>query len=358
MTENLTRAHKLVEEISAQGWLANPAGRQGYEVIVLEQVGSGGNRFYGSLKPGETLRLSERLFGKFTVLAVDIRHARSVPVEGRFATYERGRKVTVRANVRYRVTDARVVAMDTVDPLGELRDKVIATLHREVALHREANLAPGTIEQIITSVGPATHLGLTVEGAELIEFTPDSRLTRQVVEEEDLRHQLNIEGIKNRAAIETQSQQESAQLKIESERQTAEIRWRQDRHQAIDLTDINVLMHDHPEMVPQIFGAFTARDQRLLEEKISLVKPAILAYIEQQKEIEGDISPDEIVRIMRQFIEPTSGRLQSPVERRKLVWGDQKGGAQTSNQSKITFSDDEQPPAKKSPSEPRIKFGD
>ena len=130
MSDNFTREHKLVEEIVSQGWFTSPAGRQGYEVIVLERVGDGGTRFYHNLKPGETLRFSERVFGKFIALAVDVRYARSFPIEGQFAARERGRFVTLKANVRYRVTDARVVAMETLDPLGALRDKVIAVLNR------------------------------------------------------------------------------------------------------------------------------------------------------------------------------------------------------------------------------------
>lgn len=361
MTENLTRTHKLVEEISAQGWLANPAGRQGYEVIVLERVGDGGSRFYCSLKPGETLRLGERIFGKYTILAVDIRHARSVSVEGQFETFDRGRKVNIQANVRYRVTDARVVAMDTVDPLGELRAKVISTLRREVARHREGNVTPGTMEEIIRSVGPLPHLGLTVEDAEVVDFSSDSRLTQQTLDEDDLQHQLRIEGIKNQATRETRSQEATTELDIETRRQQAELRLRQERHEAIDLTNINALMHEHPDMAQQVWNTFAARDQRLLEARMNLITPAIQAYIEQQREKEADINPDEIARIMRQFIEPPASQLQSPIER-KLVWGDEDD-PETTGKSKVTFSDEDknqgkgskEPPPEKSP---RIIFGD
>jgi hypothetical protein len=349
MTENFTREHKLVEDISSKGWFANPAGRQGYEVIILEQVGDGGTHFYHSLRPGETLRLGERLFGRFIALAVDVRHARKFPVEGHFAARERGRKVTVQVNVRYRVTDARVVAMETLDPLGELRDKVIATLNRELARYPEGDINPALIERVILSVGPAPHLGLTVEGAEVIEFTPDSRLTEHVVQEEDLHHELSIGGIKSEAEIEE-----------ESRKREAEIRWRQEEHAAIDLSDISVLMHQYPDLIPQIFSTFAERDRRLLEAQIDVVAPAVQAYIQQQRDNGADIDPEEIARIMRQAIAPSRAQLQSPVNR-QIVWGDQVVDAVPSSESQIKFEEDEikEKRGKKPPEDPdRIKFSD
>jgi heme/copper-type cytochrome/quinol oxidase subunit 4 len=171
MDENLTRKLELVREIpSKYRESANPAGRQGYEVIILEKVGDSGTRYYCSLKPGETLRLSERVFGKFIVLEVDLRHARSFRIGGQFAVRERGCPVTLQANVRYRVTDARIVALETVDPLGELRDKVISTINRELAQYQESDINPGLIERIIRTIGMVSHLGLMVEDAEVIEF--------------------------------------------------------------------------------------------------------------------------------------------------------------------------------------------
>ena len=49
MSDNFTQEHGLIEEITSKGWFANPAGRQGYEVIVLENKGDGGTRLYLSL---------------------------------------------------------------------------------------------------------------------------------------------------------------------------------------------------------------------------------------------------------------------------------------------------------------------
>lgn len=342
MAKNFTQEHGLVEKISSKGLLANPAGRQGYEVIILEEVGDRGTRFYASLKPGETLRLSERLLGKFTARAVDIRYARGFPIEGEFSARERGRKVTLRANVRYRVADARVVAMETVDPLGELRDKVISTLNRELARYPESEITPGLIERIISSVGPVPHLGLTVEGAEVIEFIPDQRLTQHVVEEEDLGHQLSVE----------------------SRKREAEIRWKQEKHSAVDLGDVNTLMHEYPDLIPQVFNTFANRDQQLLQAQMSAVAPAIEAYIQQQREIDAEIDPEEIANIMRRSMSPSRGQLTGPVDGR-IDWGDNVIDAlpadEPTGESQVEFSKEKESKKKSNekpaPDDDRIKFG-
>lgn len=170
MSDNFTQQHKLVERITSGGWFTNPSGRQGYEVIVLQQTGNGGTRYYCSLKPGETLHFGERLFNKFIVLAVDIRHARSFQIEEEFQIRQEDYRVRLRINVRYRVMDPRIVALETVDPLGELRDKVIASLNRELSRLPKEYITPGFIEGSIREIGPVPQLGLLAEDAEVIEF--------------------------------------------------------------------------------------------------------------------------------------------------------------------------------------------
>lgn len=355
MAGNFTKEHGLVEEISSKGWFANPAGRQGYAVIILEQVGDGGTRFYAVLKPGETLRLGERVLSKFIARAVDIRYARSFPIQSQFTSRDRGRKVSLRANVRYRVTDARVVAMETIDPLGELRDKVIATLNRELIRYSEVEIAPGLIERIISSVGPVPNLGLTVEGAEVLEFGSDSRITQQVLEEEDLRHKLSIGGI-----------QEQAEIDSASRKQEAELRLKQDKYSGIDLSNINVLMHEHPEMTQQIFETFTAQQRQMLTTQDEIVRAAISEYIAQQKNNDAEIDPEEIARITRRALSPSQGQFNSPANR-QIVWGDKTVDALPVDDNvpakpRIEFEDGDdveaKPREKKSPSDPdRIKFG-
>ena len=354
MAKNFTQEHGLVEEISSKGWFANPAGRQGYEVIILEQVGDGGTRFYAVLKPGETLRLSERVLGSFIIRAVDIRYARSFPIQGQFMSRDRGRKVTLHTNVRYRVTDARVVAMETLDPLGELRDKVIATLNRELIQYSEVEITPGLIEGIVSGVGPVPNLGLTVEGAEVLEFNADSRITQQVLEEEDLHHKLTIGDI-----------QEQAEIDSATRKQEAELRLKQDRYSGIDLSDINVLMHEHPEMAQQIFETFTSQQRQMLTTQDEIVRTAISEYITQQKDNDAEIDPEEIARITRRALSPSQGQFNPP-SNRQIVWGDREVVDALSvdddvpAEPRIEFEDDveEKSREKKSPNDlDRIKFG-
>jgi hypothetical protein len=354
MAGNFTEEHGLVEEISSKGWFANPAGRQGYEVIVLEQVGDGGTRFYAVLKPGETLRLSERVLGKFMARAVDVRYARSFPIQGQFSSQDRGRKVSLHANVRYRVTDARVVAMETIDPLGELRNKVIAILNRELIRYSEVEVTPGLIERIISSVGPVPNLGLTVEGAEVLEFSSDSRITQQVLEEEDLRHKLSIGGIQEQAEIDSVARKQEADLQL-----------KQTRYSSVDLSDINILMHEHPDMVQTIFSTFTQRDQKMLTAQNEVVAAAVKAYIEQQRENEAEIDPEEIARIMRRSMSPSQGQFATPANR-QIVWGNDRivdalpVDSDVPAKPRVEFEDDIEgkPQERKPPSDPdRIKFG-
>ena len=337
MTGNFTTQHGLIEDLSSTNWLANPAGKQGYEVIVLERIGDGGNRFYHSLKPGETLRLGERLFGKFTVLAIDMRQARFFPIEGQFAARERGRHVKIRATIYYQVANARRVAMETVDPLGALRDKVIATLNRELARYPEADINPGLIEKVISSLGPVTQLGLTVEGADIIEFSADTRLTDQTIQAENLQAQLNADAI----------------------RQEADLQRKRHTYQAIDKSDINILLHEHPEMVDKVFTTFAGRDQYLLQERIEAAKPAINAYITQQAEDGLPPDPDHIIRIIDSAA-ATSGTRQTNLLADKITWGDD--AQSSSDEPSIAFGDDSPPAKKNKPKTPpeddaRIQFG-
>lgn len=349
MSDNFTYEHKLIEDISSQGWFANPAGRQGYEVILLEQVGDGGTRFYCNLKPGETLRFSERVLGKYTARSVDVRHARSFPIAGKFSAQERGRKVELRANVRYRVTDAKVVAMETVDPLGELRDRVIATLNRELLRYGESEITPTLVERIIRQVGPVPHLGLTVEDAEALEFSADARYTGRLTEEEDLTHELRLNGIRQEADLASQSRQNESR-----------IRWQQEKHVAINLTNVNALMHEHPDLIPVIMNTFAERERRLLDARTSVVGPAINAYIEQQRGIEGEIDPAKIIEIMRDVLSTSDSHFQSPITDKLIAWGGNELDGKVTEKPRIEFKDEQsgkdggkQPPVDDS----RIKFG-
>lgn len=196
MTENLTQQHGLVREITNRGWFANPAGKQGYEVILLKRVGNGGTRFYHSLKPGQTLRIVERLLSSYIALEVDMRHARAFTVSGSFNTRHSGRNVTLELNVRYHVSDARIVAMETVDPLGELRDKVISALNRELITYSERDINLALIDKIVMNIGQVPHLGLVIEDLDVVKFEKDSseeeREQKYITELQDAEHSIHL----------------------------------------------------------------------------------------------------------------------------------------------------------------------
>jgi hypothetical protein len=128
--------------------------------------------------------------------------------------------------------------VEAIDPLGKLRDKVIATLNRRLAAYSENEVNPMFIEEIIRSVGRVHELGLKVEDAEVIEFTPNIRL----VKDEKL-----------------------------------------------------YLLKEHTELARDVFEALANRDQLLLKARLEEIKPAIKDYIDRQKEIEDYVDPEMIL---------------------------------------------------------------
>jgi len=300
---NFTQEQGLVTPITESSWFRRPAGREGYEVIVLEKV-STGNRYYTTLRPGETLRLGESVFGKFLAYAVDMRYGKSFPVEGQFATQERNRKITLKANVRYRVTDSRQVAVGAEDPLGELRDKVIDALNREIARYPHDSVHEGLCVEIIRGVGYQPHLGLGVEGAEIIEFSPEPRTLSYRTEEEELEHKLMIQQRAAQAEIEEAGLRERARMDLDEE-----------KIQRFDLRDPNVFMHVRPDMVPAVLNMMSEREKLYLQSQqrgLEIMDQAIRAYIAQKQE-EGKqyINLEEVADAVRTYLSPG---LTSPAE--------------------------------------------
>lgn len=312
MEENLTRQHKLVEEITSSGWFADPAGKEGYEILVLEKVGNGGTRYFASLKAGEKLRWTERLFSQYLVYQVDLRRARAFSVSGQFSTRERGRGVTLTVNVRYHVANARTVATQTVDPLGELRDKVVSILNRDLKRYSENEVSPDVVEGIIENIGNLPHLGLAVESAEVQNLSGDSRVTQHVVEEEDTRHNISIGEIRHQA--------ESNARDLDHE---SDIKRRQQLHDSIDLRNMNVFMHEHPELVQTIMQTLTARDMKLLDANIDVAKASVDRYIAQQIDMNQVIDPVEVGRIMRESVGSSSLQIGTTNTNPPLIeWGE------------------------------------
>lgn len=347
MSANLTREHGLVKEITNKGWFANPAGKQGYDVILLERVGDGGTRFYHSLKPGETLRMTERLLNRYIALEVDMRHARAFPVIGEFNTRDRGKKVSLSLNVRYHVADARIVAMETVDPLGELYSKVIATLNRDLQNYPEGEVTPVLIERIVQGIGQVPHLGLTVEDVETISFNSDSRITNHVLEHENVQHSITLDAVKRRASIQAQEEQEEVNLQIKSK-----------RHSAINLSNLNVLLQEHPEIIPQVLATFSQREQKMLDARIGVVQSSIQAYITQQAGNDGEIDPREISNILRDALASNQHQLQGPSDIPQITWGDDVIPDESGEMKQIDGDVVEEKKSKPAQKSPHIKFGE
>jgi hypothetical protein len=238
VAESLTRQHQLIMEINDREWLKNPAGWDGYTLILAKKVGGGGLHFERQLLPGERLKWYERLFGHSTVLAVDTRPARFFTIEKQFVTQERSCEVGLKANIRYRVTNPRVVALEIFDSLGRLHDKVIARLIHFLAQYSEINITPKLIENIICGIGRVPELGLRVDGAEIIDFVPHAQLLKK--------ERLH-------------------------------------------------LLKEHGDLTREIFTASAEREKEILKARLTEIKPAIQRYIEQQKEIDDPVDPEMIL---------------------------------------------------------------
>ena len=312
MNKNLTQEYKLVEEITNKSWFANPAGRQGYEVVLLQIIGDGGTRYYTSLGPGQTLSFTERLVGNFSAMAVDIRRARSFDVSGAFDTNDRGRKITFNARVQFHVTDARIVAMETVDPLGELHAKVVSALNRNLQRYSEQNINTIMIENIIKEVGSVPMLGLEIDGADVQDFTKDERLTQRIVTKEDTLHELEMQDVLNRAKIQAENLEHNADLER-----------RNKLHTSIDLSNMNVFLHENPKLIPQVLAVLSEKEIKLLDAHLNVVQASVAEYIDQQKAIDGEIKPLEIAQIMRDAVDTKMTLSFGDVQDTPLIeWGE------------------------------------
>lgn len=251
MTDTFTRLENLVQDISLEGRLAAPEGQEGFAVVVLKKTRNG-SRYHRTLNAGDRLDLSERMIGQYTGLAVDLRAGRCFSIARNFDVFERGRSIYVEAKIRYRVMNVETVAVGHFDPLGELRDKVIATLNRELALHKEATIKPRMIEELIRSVGQVSQTGLMVEDAELINFENDRSVTDIILDEEHWQR-----------AQERQQQEFEASLYQENILADAELERLQKKINAINLTNPNHLMHFDNNIIPKIIGMFSQQNQQL-----------------------------------------------------------------------------------------------
>ncbi len=299
-SKNFTQEQGLVRQLTDKGWFANPAGIEGHVVLVLERRGKEGTVLHCSLKPGETLRLDERLFGRYEAYAVDIRKGLSFPISSEFPTAEPIRTVSLRCNVRYRVVEARKVALYAADPLGALRDRVIANLNQQLARYPMEQVTGDLCVKIVTGVGYQDDLGLAVEGADVLELSLDRKVVSHLGEQEDLRHQIEIEEIRRAADLDARMREEQVQMRIQQ-------MW----VDGIDLRNPNALMRQHPELISQVIERLDQRDRLIFEQQFAyeddrreMLKRIINAYVEQELSEGGVLDLDALARFVEERLVP------------------------------------------------------
>lgn len=166
-------------------------------------------------------------------------------------------------------------------------------------------------------------MGLAIESAEVQNLGGDSRVTQHIVEEEDIRHNISIGEIRHQSELSARDLDHEADIRREQQSHDADIKRRQQLHDAIDLRNMNVFMHEHPELVQQILLTLTARDNKLLDANIDVAKASVDRYIAQQLEMNQVIDPVEVGRIMRESVGTSSLQIGTTDTNPRLIeWGD------------------------------------
>jgi hypothetical protein len=167
--------------------------------------------------------------------------------------------------------------------------------------------------------------------------------------------------LKQQADLSAKKRQQEADLLAQQRQNDADIIMRQARHDNISLTDMNVLMHEHPELINQIFAHFASRDQAVLQSQITLMAPIIAAYIDQKKEDGALIDPDELAKIIQRTITTSKGQLQGPLPPPKqIAWGSEEPKILPPEKKPIQFEGDNKNDKSDEDSDDndrRIKFG-
>lgn len=346
-SNSFTFEQGLVKRLTDTGWFANPAGIEGFVVFVLERRGREGNRVHCTLQPGETLRLDERLFGRYEAYAVDVRVGRSFPISGQFDTAELNRSITLSGSVTYRVIDPRKVAVGTVDPLDTLRNKVIAALGEKLVEYPQGQVTRSLCAKIIAGAGYQEQIGLAVEGADILEFAHDQGVVGRLAEREDLQHRIEVERMENEAQLAAEMRQEQQDLEIQK-------MWVSE----LDLRDPNVLMRQHPNLIPDVIARLDERDRMYLqqhlaleEDKRQMLNHIVKAYVQQEMNEGGVIDLDALARFVEERLRAPGlpGESESGQKRigfgetiegssGRIEFGDEEGGA-PQNPKRIVFDE-------------------
>lgn len=316
MASNMTYQHKLVEELPLSGYLSGgkPVGREGFEVIVMERIGTG-SRYYCTLAPGDTLRISERLFGSFYAYIVDMRPARVLEVNEQLPTTNPLIKVKVSAKALYRVVNARRVAVEVDDPLSKFSDRIRSALRREVSQLPHQKLSEIGVERIILNIGTVQPLGLAVEGVDLVVVEHDSQVLRGIQQRAELDYNRGLgqelaDETHNQAVRRQQQQQElqrrelDAQLERDGLQRLHDIEMQGKAINAFNLRDLNTLLHIRPELTQAIFDRLTTQEQMLLENRLAhdnAFRVQMLKVVDNFVRNNEDARPEEVVQLIREI---------------------------------------------------------
>lgn len=177
--ENLTEIEGLIKRVEATRRTGLPRSENGTEVVVLERLGNGLTRYIDA--QNKPLTIPERIWGKYIFCIVDTRQRR-LKVEDSFTTKDKVYKVDVAATIQYQVSDAKKVVVGVEDPLGYVKDHVVATMRTEIANTPIETLDEQKIKNILSMIASARlgdyypDVGITILGGVVTKFKMDEGL--------------------------------------------------------------------------------------------------------------------------------------------------------------------------------------
>lgn len=311
---NLTIQHQLVQELPLSGFLSagKPVGREGFEVIVVERIGTG-FRYYCSLQAGDTLSISERMFGRFSAYIVDMRPARNLDIDEKIVTANPRIFVSIKARILYAVTDAQKVALGIDDALGKFRDYIIGTLRRAIGQVSHQKITEAMCEQVIYNIGRVDHFGLAVEGVNLIAIEHDRKYIKELEDIASISHSNDL-GLKlEEAEHQRQLRQHQRTQELEIQKATHDIKIRditnegdiaiqRRRIENLNMADLNTLLHLRPELTQEIFARITERERQefiVRMEHDTTYRTRMLQVLDNYINNERDANPEDLIRLIR-----------------------------------------------------------
>jgi|GEM_PF-1618836 len=335
MSGNLTFQQQLVQDLPLSGFLSSgkPVGRQGFAVIVVERIGTG-FQYYCTLAPGDTLRVSERMFGKFSAYIVDMRSARILDINEQIPTANPLIKVRVTARVLYGVADAKRVALEVEDPLAKFRDRIVGILRRELSQLTHQKINELVCERAIYGVGTVSHLGLAVEGVDLITVEHDSRVIKGLEQRAELDYNTNLgrdvdDDSFKRTLRKQQQEQELKKQQLEGElylkqlQQQAEMQAQRAAIDGFDLTNVNTLLHLRPELTQEIITRLSERERHDFDHD-NAYRNRLLSVIDTYIKNNEDANPEDMMRLIRE------ASMQSRNINPRILFGTTEGGGMES----------------------------